>query len=151
MGHLKVCCRLTYTHVYPTNFQKMSVKLAMSDSVADGFCFYRDTMKNEAFRHTQNVEHLFRLLNRSFFNARNRFAPAMNDVRKPEWKQKDFKFYSIYHVHFFIAFFIFISCSSCRFSYISMTSWCGQQQLKIIFLFAQRYLPHLCILQRCRH
>ena len=82
MGHLKVCPRLTYTHVYPTNFQKMSVKLAvqvMSDSVADGFCFYRDTMKNEAFQHTQNIEDLFRLLNKSFdiLNARHRFAPAM--------------------------------------------------------------------------
>lgn len=51
----------------------------MSDSFADGFCFYRYTMKNEAFQHTQNIEDLFRLLNKSFviLNARHRFASAM--------------------------------------------------------------------------
>lgn len=60
----------------------MSVKLAVqviSDFMADGFCFYRDTLRNTAFRLTQNIKDLFRLLNKLFdvVNAFHRFAPAM--------------------------------------------------------------------------
>lgn len=87
-GGLRVCFRLTNSHIYPTNFQKMSVKLAVqifSDSVADAFEYFRNKHPDEEirtkFRYTHHIEELLRLLNAAFdiLNARHKFAPAMNN------------------------------------------------------------------------
>lgn len=95
MGHLKLCPRLTFSQIYQTSFQKMSVKLAVkvfSNSLADGFDFFRnhcDEATNEKFRYTDHIEELIRLLNMPFdiLNARRKFAPAMNAENWPKNKE----------------------------------------------------------------
>lgn len=84
-GGLKVCQKITHSHIYPSNCEKMRVKLAtqvLSRSMAAGIQFYREQGIRKLISSEKTQE--FTLFLNNLFDALNRRFPAEGITRNSQ-------------------------------------------------------------------
>ncbi|KZR97652.1 Uncharacterized protein APZ42_007352, partial [Daphnia magna] len=84
-----MCPKLSYAHIYPNTWQKMTVKLCtqlFSESVACAFEYFADDLKLESFKDTKPTIKMVRMLNNAFdvMNGRCR----SESINKSNWPGK---------------------------------------------------------------